>query len=235
MRSYAETYLADAMENLGEMTHFATHMLGLTLEAAWQSFLASGYAQRFGEGSPDVIAGLSGAELAIRMLETRDNPALTTGAIRRERPDEPAPVLAPSLSMEYWCGWVLAYYQWESGRTFSQIYGFAPMDVVARMYPTFHEESELRFAEAMEELAARAQAQAPTCLQRQRKLAGFSQSQLARVSGVGIRAIQQYEQRAKDINKAQAESVLALARALWCQPEDILEPKSAYDYAFMSF
>jgi hypothetical protein len=33
-----------------------------------------------------------------------------------------------------------------------------------------------------------------------------------------------YEQRRKDINKAEAESVLRLARALGCEIEDIMEP-----------
>ena len=44
------------------------------------------------------------------------------------------------------------------------------------------------------------------------------------MSGVGIRSIQLYEQRKKDINKAEVGSVLRLARALGCEIEDIMEP-----------
>ena len=46
---------------------------------------------------------------------------------------------------------------------------------------------------------------------------------LAEKSGVALRMIQQYEQRAKDINKATAISVVALAKTLGCQVEDLLE------------
>jgi hypothetical protein len=45
------------------------------------------------------------------------------------------------------------------------------------------------------------------------------------MSGVGLRSIQMYEQRKKNINRAEAESVLRLSRALGCEMEDILEPQ----------
>ena len=43
------------------------------------------------------------------------------------------------------------------------------------------------------------------------------------MSGVSLRSIQMYEQRNKDINKAQAESLYCLAKALGCTMEDLLE------------
>lgn len=43
---------------------------------------------------------------------------------------------------------------------------------------------------------------------------GYSQSKLAELSGVNVRMIQYYEQGAKDINLAQAITVLKLAQAL---------------------
>ena len=43
--------------------------------------------------------------------------------------------------------------------------------------------------------------------------------------GVGLRSIQMYEQRNKDINRAEAVSLLKLARALGCEMEDLLEPQ----------
>ncbi|KRO13672.1 hypothetical protein IV77_GL001137 [Olsenella uli DSM 7084] len=44
-----------------------------------------------------------------------------------------------------------------------------------------------------------------------------------RASGVSLRAIQQYEQRGKDVNHAQAISVHLLAQVLRCHTEDLLE------------
>ena len=47
--------------------------------------------------------------------------------------------------------------------------------------------------------------------------------QLAKKSGVGLRSIQLYEQRQKDINKASAESLYKISRVLGCAMEDLLE------------
>ena len=54
-------------------------------------------------------------------------------------------------------------------------------------------------------------------------MAGLSQSELAEMSGVSVRTIQQYEQRQKSINRAKAETLLRLARALCCDMEDLME------------
>ena len=52
---------------------------------------------------------------------------------------------------------------------------------------------------------------------------GYSQKQLAELSGVSLRSIQMYEQRNKDINKAQSESLYRLAKVLGCTMESLLE------------
>ena len=52
---------------------------------------------------------------------------------------------------------------------------------------------------------------------------GYSQKQLAELSGVSLRSIQMYEQRRKDINKAQSDSLYHLAKSLDCKMEDLLE------------
>lgn len=56
-----------------------------------------------------------------------------------------------------------------------------------------------------------------------RRMRAYSQRLLSEKSGVSLRAIQQYEQRQKSINKAAAESVLALSDSLGCMPEDLME------------
>ena len=56
-----------------------------------------------------------------------------------------------------------------------------------------------------------------------RREKGLTQKELADASGVPIRTIQQYEQRQKNINKAQVEYLVMLARILCCDIEDILE------------
>lgn len=46
---------------------------------------------------------------------------------------------------------------------------------------------------------------------------------LAEKSGVSLRAIQQYEQRCKNINHGQGASLYRLAQTLGCRIEDLLE------------
>ena len=58
-----------------------------------------------------------------------------------------------------------------------------------------------------------------------RECAGMSQSELAKKSGVSLRAIQSYEQGYKDINKAQVVAVLSLAEALECDVYEIINPR----------
>lgn len=60
-------------------------------------------------------------------------------------------------------------------------------------------------------------------LKKMRELAGYSQGKLAKVSGVSVRMIQNYEQGQNDINKAEAMTVYKLAYYLQCRVEDLLE------------
>ena len=56
-----------------------------------------------------------------------------------------------------------------------------------------------------------------------RKHAGLTQKELAEKSGVNLRTLQQYELKAKDINKAATTTLLALSKTLGCKIEDLLE------------
>lgn len=60
-------------------------------------------------------------------------------------------------------------------------------------------------------------------LQKIRKECGLSQSQLAKSAGVSKVMVQQYEQGAKDINKAQALTLFKITRVLKCSVSDLLE------------
>ena len=51
----------------------------------------------------------------------------------------------------------------------------------------------------------------------------LSQSQIAYLSNVNVRNIKTYEQNENDINKAQVNILLSLARVLNCSIEDILD------------
>lgn len=62
-----------------------------------------------------------------------------------------------------------------------------------------------------------------TNLQFYRLKKGLSRHQLAKLSGVNFYSIRSYEQKLKDINKAQVSTVFQLAKVLECEIIDLLE------------
>lgn len=208
--AYDKIYLEKARVSLGRMLDFAVYDLNYKLEEFFELFVSSGVAELFGEGDFSVIAGMSGVELAYKVLE------LSETDYQRIKPN-----YTSSRSEEYWLGWALAYYQWQSSLSFAEIVRYVPISDILALYSPYHEMDIRHFADKMAELCRAAEPD--TKLKLMRKKANLSQSQLAAMSGVPLRTIQQYEQRQKNINKAQAEYVVMLSRVLCCEVEDILE------------
>ena len=214
MHAYDEQYLPDAMRNLGEAFDYATNDCKMGLDEFADMFVAGGIAERFGSGVPKYVSGLSGTELVWEVIER--------SGLERVLPEAG---VAYDFSPEYWCGWVLAYYQWYTGRSFKNILQHLSMEEIVKLYPTLHEAAEEKFVDTVNRMIRRKDP--ATRLQTLRKSAGYSQKTLAEKSGVALRMVQQYEQRAKDINKATGINLVALARTLGCQVEDLLEPSVA--------
>lgn len=63
----------------------------------------------------------------------------------------------------------------------------------------------------------------PTALEKTRREVGMSRRKLSEISGVSFRSLECYEQRKNDINIANVQTVLALARALGVPMEKILD------------
>ena len=124
-------------------------------------------------------------------------------------------------SQEYWTGWALAWYQWETGMPFSMIVRYVPIKEIQRMYHPYHEMDIRQFADHMDELIRAAKPETNLKLLRQQN--GLSQRQLAELSGVPLRTIQQYEQRQKNINRAQAEHLAMMAQVLKCTTLQLCE------------
>ncbi len=210
MRAYDEKYLDDAMSNLGEAFDYAVNLCKMDQDEFFDLFIACGYAEQFGSGVPKFVSGISGTELVWMIVER-------TG----KKCDLPEPGVVYDCSPEYWCGWILAYYQWYSGNSFKKIKQQVSMKEIMKLYPILHEASEDKFIDTVEKIIARNDS--VTQLQFMRRMLGYSQRMLADKSGVSLRMIQQYEQRAKDINKASAINLYALAQTLGCKVEDLME------------
>ena len=52
-------------------------------------------------------------------------------------------------SPEYWTGWIVAYFQWYTGRSFQSISEVLSMREILRLYPTLHEVSEDRAVDTL--------------------------------------------------------------------------------------
>ena len=207
MNAYGKIYLERARISLGSMLDYAVHDLKYDLGVFWEMFLSSPISQRFECGDVSVIVGRSGIELALMI-----------SGIQK---DYPTATFSEGKSTQYWLGWALAYYQWHTALCFSQITKFISIEEILEMYSPYHEMDIRQFCDRLS--AIYDERKSMTNLKRIRLAADLSQSELATISGIPVRTLQQYEQKKKDINRARAFYIIALAHALYCEPQHLLE------------
>lgn len=208
--AYSESYLNSAKSRLSEFFDYSINDLKFSPEWTSKLFVATGYAEQFERGNPAYLAGMSGVELARAVVKK---------AYNKEENTEPSS--GEGFSPEYWAGWALADYQWYSGRRFKDIFARIPLINIISMYSVYHEMDITSFYDSMELFYERAEGDAN--LKRIRNSRGLSQAELAEKSGVNLRNIQVFEQKTNNIDKAQANMLYKLSRALGCNIEDILE------------
>lgn len=207
--AYDEIYLDDAMETLGEAVEYATLFCNIDGQEFLNLFIVSGISEEFEKGNVKYISGMSGIELARDVLENCG-----------KKPSDISELPYIDYPPEYWIGWILAYYQWHTGKTFENICKKISYETLNNLYGVLHEADPSKSVEVFDDIM---KSKVETNLARLRKAKGLSQSQLAKLTDVSIRSIQLYEQRKTDINKAQYNHLKALADVLGCKPEDLLE------------
>jgi len=208
--AYDKIYLDKARTALGRMLDFAVYDLHYDIEEFFQLFITSGIASRFASGEVSLLVGMSGVELAYEVLEQSNI------SFERIKPN-----YTINRSPEFWTGWALAYYQWETSLDFAEIVRYVPIKDILALYSPYHEMDIRHFTDKMTELYREAKPETNLKLLRQR--AKLSQRELAELSNIPIRTLQQYEQRQKNINKAQAEYLVILAKILYCDVTDLME------------
>lgn len=210
IRAYQEIYLSKAQAVLGEAFDYAVNTCRIPGADYIKLFAASSVSKRLENGEPALLVGKSGIELTIDlMLET-------TGKQPKAEPQEHF-----GRSSAYWIGWSVAYYQWYSARSYHDIFKVFSYDDLVNMYYTLHEADITKFVDIAEERMRKYFKD--TNLKRIRSSYGCTQSELAKRSGVSLRSVQMYEQRNKDINKASAETLYRISKALGCTMESLLE------------
>ena len=210
IHAYREIYLSNAQSVLGDAFDYAVNVCKIPGNDFVNLFVVSSISKRMERGEPALLSGKSGIEIAIDVLYE------TTGKqYETEREDH------INLSVEYWIGWAVAYYQWYSSRRYSDIFKVFSFEDLQNMYYPLHEADVMKFVDIADRKIG--EYFKDTNLKRIRTAYGYSQAELARQSGVSLRSIQMYEQRRKDVNKASVETIYALAKALGCEIEDLME------------
>lgn len=210
MNAYDRDYLYHSQRNFGHMIDFAVNTCDYDIDEFFNMFLASNVCKQFENGNPAYIAGKTGCEL------TR---LVVSEIMGKDIENEDAMYL--DKSPEFWLGWALSYYVWLKNHKFKYILTAVPAGDMIGMYDTMHEADITKFVTSLDERLKAFYTQ--SALTRLRLVAGLSQHELAERSGVNIRAIQSYEQKKRDINKAQFSMVLNLAAVLDCNPAELLE------------
>lgn len=208
--AYDRVYLEKARTALGRMLDYAVYDLKYDMEVFLRMFIESGIAARFESGDFTLLVGMSGVELAYLVLEKSD--------VAHERVK---PQFTANRSEEFWTGWALAYYQWETAMDFEEIVRYVPIKEIKALYSPYHEMDIRQFVDKINELYKNAKPE--TNLKTLRQKAGLSQRELAECTGIPVRTIQQYEQRQKNINKAQVEYLVRLSKELYCEITDLME------------
>ncbi len=209
-RAYNKSYLSNAKYRLSQFFDYAINDCNFKSDWVAMMFVQSGYAEQFERGNPAVLAGMSGIELARLVISKIYEDKLL-----------PSPGFNNEKSPEYWAGWALAEYQWYTGRRFKDIFEYVPLSKIISMYSVYHEMDITQFTETMNLFYKETVSE--TKLKRIRESRGLSQADLASESGVNLRSIQMYEQKANDIDKAQVKTLYKLSRVLGCTIEDLLE------------
>ena len=210
IRAYQEMYLSKAQSVIGDAFNYAVNTCGIPGTDFVKLFLASSVSKRLENGEPACLAGKSGIEIVREILKE------TTGKELQIQPQEHF-----GRSKEYWIGWAIAYYQWYSDRKYNDIFNALSFEDLQQMYYTLHEADITKFVDIADSKIKEYYPE--TNLKRIRTTYGFTQTELAKRSGVSLRSIQMYGQRNKNINKTSVDTIYKLARALGCTMENLIE------------
>jgi len=206
--AYSQLYLNKASRAVGNMLHNAVLEFGINGTDFLKRFIQSDVAEQIENGNPKYIAGKSGLELFLEVMEKTTGETYSTDLIETY-----------DRSNVYWVGWMLTHYQWYSGRTFRSILDTIPYDELIGLYRTLHEADIQKSYEVLDTHFTNNESK----LKRIRKQCGLTQESLANESGVSLNTIRAYERKSKDLNKAGFDIVMRLAKTLKCDISELLD------------
>ena len=135
-------YDQDIREALADVFDIGVNVVGADGSRVARAFVASGLDEEFERRNPAFVAGKSGTDLVNRML-----PFLGTAT-----PAEPRERLGRSV--DHWVGFMVGYYQTQTGHKYAEIFRRFPYDEIAQAYWPLHEADDSKFLEVFEGLWA---------------------------------------------------------------------------------
>ena len=201
IRAYREQYAEIIQLRVAEMFEIAVLKEKISIDDFAYLFSKSIVAKSFEMLDPIYVLGKSSNELIGLIL---DKPPVDI-------------YVADFASPEYWTGWVLGYAQAHLKKSFETLIKVFPCSELINYYFPYHEMDITHIINVFNEKIAKYNA-----LKEIRTQSKISQDELSLLTGIPVRTIRAYEQGKLDLSKAQADTVLLLAKTLNCSVESLI-------------
>jgi DNA-binding transcriptional regulator YiaG len=119
----------------------------------------------------------------------------------------------------YWVGYSISNYARYYGYSYKYIFSYVSLLEMIELYSKYHEIDDRHLINKLDSLKRKTISN----LKRIRESKHLSQSELASLSSMSLRTLQAYEQKQKDINKADVATMVRISKILECDIEDLLE------------
>ena len=201
IHAYREQYAEIIQLKTAEMFELGVLKEKISIDKFSEAFASSRVADAFEMMDPVFILGKSSNELIGIIL---DLPPVDI-------------YVADFASPEYWTGWVLGHAQTYFKKSFKTLLRVFPASELLNYYFPYHEMDIMHIIDVYKE---RFRKYNP--LKEYRKATKLSQDDLSLLTDIPARTIRAYEQGKLDLSKAQADTVLVLAKTLGCSYEDLI-------------
>ena len=210
IRAYYDGYLDDAQDILGQMMDYAINNCKMDGDVYFRMFLASGIAEQFERGNPKYFAGMTGGEIVKEVVLQQKGVELS----QKEEYDL-------DKSPAYWCGWILAYYQWKTCRSFKRIHQFLSIKDILCMYPTHHEADEEYSVESFNQIYERTHSH--TYLKDIMDALGITIEELSERTEISMSELKMLANDIEKMRYVDATKLYILATALRCSMDELIE------------
>lgn len=201
IHAYREQYAEIIQLKTAEMFELGVLKEKISIDKFSEAFASSRVADAFEMMDPVFILGKSSNELIGIIL---DLPPVDI-------------YVADFASPEYWTGWVLGYAQTYFKKSFKTLLRVFPASELLNYYFPYHEMDIMHIIDVYKEKFRKYNP-----LKEYRKATKLSQDDLSLLTDIPARTIRAYEQGKLDLSKAQADTVLVLAKTLGCSYEDLI-------------